>query len=566
MGKREFTRKAAKITSHLFAMLFVVTGTTAVVLYANGYRPNRIERTFEKTGVLSIESDPSRGTIFLEGEEIGRSSKTVTGLKPTSYTVRLTHENYHEWSRDVYVEEEKSTPVYPFMVLRNPLLEEMFTFENEIVDVASVYNDNYIFVVTKEILPPIVLTGETVEDDSDASTAAEEADSGNDTEPEETADVKTASIQQIRYTLWRYTTNPSFWQTSDNPVVVDERVVTDEGVYTILPDPTGDSVIITYTDDSETKISELLKIPADDETENISLTGFLDGYTSTWGKDGQYIMLESEDELVAVDASSGIKYLLRKEKADGLYTTDESGNIYIVSEQTSQDTDETEAETYYTISKSGFNGTVSDIVIDRIFAGVEREEELPELAGRSYEELPEISLTDEGSMYIDGPLVSIDYLEQINAFILKTSSSLYLYDVSESTYLQISNRPADFMSLSPNEEQILYYDTEGRTLMTYRIEKVSADHTKTYGSRAVRVIENPDETKILWHNNSHILLFHDQTDDIVRIIDVKGDNEQILFQGNLLFFAKKASNDEITVITQEATVPTHKIFEVGYQK
>lgn len=97
--------KYRRVLYIIFFLIFFITAPI-VILMAEGYRYNFKKRTMEKTGVLFLESKPSKAKIFLNGKE--QKSTTEARLKnllPDEYLVELKKTGYSTW--------QKKLPVYP---------------------------------------------------------------------------------------------------------------------------------------------------------------------------------------------------------------------------------------------------------------------------------------------------------------------------------------------------------------------------------------------------------------------------------------------------------------------
>jgi diacylglycerol kinase family enzyme len=60
-----------------------------------------------KTCSINIKSEPAKARIFLDGDEVGTTPETLTGLKPAKYTVEVRREGYETWREIVDIEADK---------------------------------------------------------------------------------------------------------------------------------------------------------------------------------------------------------------------------------------------------------------------------------------------------------------------------------------------------------------------------------------------------------------------------------------------------------------------------
>ena len=55
------------------------------------------------TGSISVSSSPSGARIYVDGSYKGRTPETITYVSPGSHTVKLKHDEYHDWSTSIKV-------------------------------------------------------------------------------------------------------------------------------------------------------------------------------------------------------------------------------------------------------------------------------------------------------------------------------------------------------------------------------------------------------------------------------------------------------------------------------
>lgn len=87
--------------SNLVTLAAVVVGTIVIVAFAQGYSFNLATREVEQTGLLRIESSPVSAFVEIDGENKGEKTPYRTTPKAGQHTVRLTRENYRQWTKTV---------------------------------------------------------------------------------------------------------------------------------------------------------------------------------------------------------------------------------------------------------------------------------------------------------------------------------------------------------------------------------------------------------------------------------------------------------------------------------
>ena len=85
--------------SYIIVIAVIILGTIAAYYYANGYRLNFDQRSIEKTGVLSVESTPSRADLIVHGEDVGRTPRTVASVPEGIAEVELRKDGYVTWTK-----------------------------------------------------------------------------------------------------------------------------------------------------------------------------------------------------------------------------------------------------------------------------------------------------------------------------------------------------------------------------------------------------------------------------------------------------------------------------------
>lgn len=90
----------------LIPALLVIAITLIVILFAKGWRINVGERTIIPTGILDINSEPRGATIYINGEDKGKTPKVITSLTPGEYSIELRKEGSVKWSKHINIKPE----------------------------------------------------------------------------------------------------------------------------------------------------------------------------------------------------------------------------------------------------------------------------------------------------------------------------------------------------------------------------------------------------------------------------------------------------------------------------
>ena len=71
-----------------------------------------------KSGSISINSEPTKARIFLDGKNVGTTAETITDLTPGKYTVKVKLDGYGIWHQVVDVEPDKETVLMAALQLK----------------------------------------------------------------------------------------------------------------------------------------------------------------------------------------------------------------------------------------------------------------------------------------------------------------------------------------------------------------------------------------------------------------------------------------------------------------
>ncbi|OHA89178.1 MAG: hypothetical protein A2741_02480 [Candidatus Zambryskibacteria bacterium RIFCSPHIGHO2_01_FULL_43_27] len=110
------------------AVIFVIAAPL-LILYASGYRLDDAFR-LASTGGIYISAPQSGVEIYVDNELIRKTSAFqknafVQNLKPADYEIRVTKEDYQEWSKILSVFPETVTEAHSFLLRKEPVLVEV---------------------------------------------------------------------------------------------------------------------------------------------------------------------------------------------------------------------------------------------------------------------------------------------------------------------------------------------------------------------------------------------------------------------------------------------------------
>lgn len=112
---RKLLRRYAPIDRRLIyfvvSLLILFMAATGVILFARGYNFNFKEKTFTKTGIISISSVPTQASVYLNDTLVTATNNTLNNILPGKYKIRVTKEGYTSWEKEVEVQKEVVTPL-----------------------------------------------------------------------------------------------------------------------------------------------------------------------------------------------------------------------------------------------------------------------------------------------------------------------------------------------------------------------------------------------------------------------------------------------------------------------
>lgn len=129
-GQKAMPLLRRRILYCLFFLIFFITAPI-VLLWAQGYHYNFQKHRLEKTGVLFLESKPTKAEIYLNGKL--QTEKTETRLKnllPDSYEVMIKKDGYQSWQKNLTVRTSETTfAQYIRLFKQEPVLKNLLPFK-----------------------------------------------------------------------------------------------------------------------------------------------------------------------------------------------------------------------------------------------------------------------------------------------------------------------------------------------------------------------------------------------------------------------------------------------------
>jgi hypothetical protein len=504
-GKKKKKERYVTIMSLLlsiFSILFVVGGSLTIYYFSKGYRVNVSERTLRKTGVLTVQSQPSGARLYINGDDVGRTPRSRT-LDIGGHNVSVWREGYREWTKDIEIIEEKSTPIYPSLFLENVVASNIWESPGAVKKHWINKHKDYFVFLQQEALD--------------------------------------------QFSLWTYRVNTPIWNLNPNPIQI-LQLETDDIELEISDN--GQLAIARITEDEVQKsyIVELTKPIALDNLDPIEV---LDAstYEITWSKDNRHIIMESLDEILSLDTTSNSivldtpSILLEKELGtEYIWSTDKEGFFYLL-----EPLHLPEDNTYsYALKQFQPDGTSPKYTIERVH--FQKNRDYIEYYRENGDSYPEFTNSPHSTQTI-GEVTYFEVNQDTNGVYLSTDTSAYWYDISSKRYRMVCAHPAEIVSFSTDSKKVLF--ANGNYIYVFTLDKEDGDHTEEIGTKKVVGLRKDEVSNISWLSNSSYI--HYIKDNTLHISEKDGENqEDMLGMDNIIMHTIKNSREYIvTLETQE---------------
>lgn len=478
-----------RLTLSIFSVVFVIGTSLLIYYFSKGYRLDFSKKEIRKTGVLTVESEPSGANYYINGENLGRTPRGKT-LDTGIHTVSVWKKDYREWKKDVEILEERTTPIYPFLILENiqktTLWESKFPIEKHWI---NKYSSHFIFLTQNE---------------------------------EET------------FTLWTYRINTPLWYLTNNPIQV---LTLDSNDFDLQISPNGQLAILK-TDNLY--IIELQRTNILENLIPLELPLPAESYQISWAMDNKHIMLESEENILALDTSdSTVLTLVDKVQGEEcVWTTDGEGFFYIVEVLHTEE----EQQYIYAFKQRKLDGNSEKYVIEEAY--FQKDEEFVQHYRDSENEYPEFSNSPQ-STQTTGQITALEVNQSAKGVFIQTTTSSYWYNIETQKYRMIAPYPGELLKLSPSLEEFFFVNEEN--LYTFRFKKEEDDHTRKLGLTRIDGLQKENVTGLNWLSNSSYISYIE--DEKLFISEEDGENKQeIVSTENILLYSIKNSREYIVTL------------------
>jgi hypothetical protein len=503
-NKKKLSLNIKGLVVSILSTLFILGGSLSIYYFSKGYRLDFSEREIRKTGVLTVQSEPSAANLYINDNSIGRTPRSRT-LDVGTHNISVWRNGYREWKKNIEIVEEKSTPIYPFLILKEPVESTLWESEKPLVKYwVSKYKESFMFL------------------------------------QQENEDI---------YTLWQYRVNTPLWSLNPNPM----QIITLETENIELNiSPNGQIALLQMTNEEGTTnyILELQRSTTIEDLTPLDISD-LQGYTITWAKDNRHLILESQEDIISLDITRNIRYLLQKKNDTNQYiwTTDEEGSFFILDPLHTQ-----EDPTYtYALKQLNLDGTDPKYTIDKIY--LQKDAKYAEHYRNNGDTYPEFK-NSPTSTQTTGQIISIEVNQSAKGLFIKTETSTYWYNMEKDRYRMISPYPADLIQFSPDSKKLLF--SNGDSIYIFTFDKEDANHTEEIGSKKIVNLPKNEVTEINWLSNS-LYVYYIRNNSLF-ISEKDGENTQEIFNVNnkLLYSIKNSREHIITLEEEEETLSIHQ--------
>lgn len=478
MNKSDYNKRVFSLIS-ILASIFVYTGAIAIYFYANGWRLGNTNQLFIKTGVVTVESEPYLANLYIDGKEKGRTPKSVS-LPIGTYNISVYKSGYVEWKKEIEIKEQKSTPIFPWLIKEDIEKEQQFVLQGKryINSWTNEYDAHTYFLVNEYI-------------------------------PESLS---------YRYTLYRFDTNTAFWDMGSNPRVVLTFDLATQPSVEMLLSPNGIYGLLTIvnTDSTRYYLLDSTRSSTLDTLTELNI-GVFSSYNMTWSNNNQYLMFESNEDLISFDVSKQTRYLLSKKvpEKEYIWYTDEQGYFYRI-----QQNDEYQLENVYSyiLTQQQMDGSSPKTLIDDLFFQKDSDYIFPYRKDTGSGKYLPFTNSPESTKSV-GKILSFNVNQLAKGIYIKTDTSAYWYDTSTKKYYLISPYSSDLIQYSQDNYKLIFKDQDGYSVFTF--DKDEGDHTIEIGSKKINGLDT-QIAQVNWI--SHSLYVWYIKEKSMYITDLDGEN------------------------------------------
>jgi hypothetical protein len=406
----------------------------------------------------------------------------------------------------VEILEEKSTPVFPYLILSDFNSDEVYQSElNYKNSWSGRYNNHLILLLENET------SFELIHYDINKGFLALN-----------TAPVNILTIDRD--------------QGEDQPPITDIRLALA---------PSGEMAIMTVLTEEESKkyVIPTTRTSTYSTISNspLELNGFKN-YDISWSEDEKFLILESDTDVISYDLSQNTKYVLFKKTGElDRWSTDSDGYFYIFQHIKSSE----ENVLKYALKQYNMDGAGEITVIPEVY--FQNDSELIQSYRQGNFKFGFFTNSPQNTQTI-GEVTEFKVNNNANGLFIKTTQATYWHDTNIDKYLTISPFPAEPIQFSPDNDKLLIKTPSKYQLFVF--DKEEGDHTTTIGTHDIENLNYREINKIEWLSNSSYLQFAEGNS--IYICDKDGENKTLLLDNrDIPYWTITASRDELLTLTED---------------
>ena len=456
----------------------VIGCTLLLIYYAKGYRFDLVDNTFIKTGIVHVETQPTRANYWLTEDFTGRTPRIISSVPEGEYVLDIWLDGYHGIKYDIEVFAERSTPLSVFLFKEEPEVEIAQEIEGEILQIhTSKGRNNVLIFVERE-------AGET----------------------------------QRNYEILKYQTNTKFWQLGNNPSTIFTFSIGLESEITdISVSPNDKNILLTIigqdSDDLELLPTGKHIISLDTKTTLAEVSDIVENFK--WSHDGETLIWENDqgiNKLNLKEPETPVLVYTPQEDTEILYYDSyTNGEIYLLLKE--------ESEQFVSLARIDTN-LEETFLIENIYYQTE-ERFLEEFRESEIIEYKPFTNSPQSTLFVGEPetfLISREH-EKI---IFNTEFASYLYDIEKDKYVLINPYQSEILDFSPDGEKLSFLSLENEKLGFFIFEKETSNYSiELGGGYTADYINREDCHDFAWHQNSNNIYY--SCENSLYVTDIRTD-------------------------------------------
>lgn len=494
--------------------LLIIGGTLLVIYYAKGYRINFTDNTLVKTGILHIETQPTRANFWLTEDFTGRTPRIVTSVPEGEYTLDLWLEGYHGIKYDIEIFAERSTPISIFFFRKEPEIKIAEEIEGEVINIHIDQGRNNALFLIKD---------------------AENEGTNN-------------------YKILRYQTSTRFWQLRNNPHTLYTFSTSIENKVTeVSISPNSKNILLTVEGQLEETLQTNQNLPQgkhlislDTQTILAEISQFAENVK--WSQDGETIVWQDNQGINKINLKEPetpvLVYAPKKNTEILYYDSYTNGEIYLLLNEQSGENSH--------ISLSRVSQDLEETyLIEKIFYQDENES-LRDIRDNDFLSYKTFINSPDETLLIGEPKTFLISKEN-QVIVFKTENASYLYDIEEDIYTLLNPYETEILHFSPDGKKISFLSLENEKLGFFRFDKEINNYSTRLGGKYLDSYINKDVcTDFAWHQNSQNIYY--VCEETLYVSDIRTDGNITLIQD----FGKKilleGSNKILTTLEKDKSL------------